>query len=72
MDMDKPLSQMESKLVSDWLRREKKFPVSNASMFWRKRPSLAAEWLRTGFKVPVTAEDIIKAAGREEVAGEGL
>lgn len=65
MDMDKPLSQLESRMVTDWLRREKNANISNAFILWRKRPALAAEWLRKGLRIQVTAEDIARAAGRE-------
>lgn len=63
--MDKPLSQAESKLVSDWLRTEYKIPVSNSLIFWRKRPAIAAEWINVGWHLKVTGNDVSRAAGRD-------
>jgi hypothetical protein len=64
---DKPLSQIESKLVADWLRNEKNVPVSSSYTFWRKRPATAAEFVRLEWNVKVTADDIMRAAGRDEI-----
>lgn len=65
MTPDKPLSQIESKLVAEWLRREKNVQVSNSYSFWRKRPAITAEWIKQEWKIQVTPDDIMKAAGRE-------
>lgn len=64
---EKPLSQIESRLVADWLKRERNVNVGNSFLFWRKRPAIAAEWVRAEWQVKVTAAEIEKAAGRDEV-----
>lgn len=64
MSEDKPLSQQESRFVSDWLRDEKKVPIGNAFIFWRKTPELAADFVNHKWSIRVTADEIKQAAGR--------
>lgn len=61
---EEPLSQAESKFVAYYLREKYRIPVKNALIFWRKTPSIAAEWIKAGWQKPVTGDEIAKAAGR--------
>jgi hypothetical protein len=65
MDM-KEFSQVESKLITDWLRSQGvRVPRADIA-FWRKSPTEAATFIKKNWSKEVSAEDVARAAGRDD------
>jgi hypothetical protein len=63
---DAGLTQNESKFVVEWLRSEYKLPIENKITFWKLRPSTVADRLKRDWKIETTAQDILRAARRDQ------